>query len=108
MNTNMNISMNPDYLKEQLTTLIRDKFGIQIETLEEHLRLKEDLRMDSIMIVKLIVFIELDLMLQVPDQSIDPRAFSTVRTLLDFMLSLEPLSEQNDPVEMEVEAGEAR
>ncbi|MNI08430.1 acyl carrier protein [compost metagenome] len=103
----MNTKIDSGYLKKQLTILIREKFEIQVESLEDHLRLKEDLRMDSIMIVKLIVFVELDLLLRVPDQSIDPRAFSTVGTLIDFMQSLEPLSEQNDAMEVDTEAGEA-
>lgn len=43
------------------------------------------------MIVQLIVFIEIELQLQVPDDQIDPRTFATVGSLLDFMESLEPV-----------------
>ncbi|MOA59706.1 acyl carrier protein [compost metagenome] len=85
------------------------------------MRLNEDLRIDSIMIVQLIVYIELEMKLSVPDEMIDPRAFSTIGSLLEFMQGLEPLSElglesksesksksKDDDLEVEVKAGETR
>lgn len=83
--------MTRETLRARLSKLMRDKFHVQVQSLDDHLRLNEDLRIDSIMIVQLVVFIELDLLLQVPDETIDPRTFSTVGTLLDFMQKLQPL-----------------
>lgn len=92
--------MNREKLRESLLLLIKNKFRLSVEHLEDHLRLKEDLRIDSIMIVQLIVFIELDLKLQVPDHEVDPRAFMTVGSLLDFMQGLERLDHLEHSTDM--------
>ncbi|MHA6482892.1 phosphopantetheine-binding protein [Paenibacillus sp. strain BS8-2] len=73
---------------------MQDKFErcrLEQESLRDELRLSEDLLIDSIMIVQLIVYIELDLGLSVPDAEVDPRAFATVGSLLSFMEELEPV-----------------
>ncbi|RJE87793.1 acyl carrier protein [Paenibacillus sp. 1011MAR3C5] len=91
-------------LKCELQGLIRHKFKIKVDELHDGLRLNEDLAVDSIMIVQLIVFLEVELKLQVPDDQVDPRTFATVGSLLDFMQSLEPYPEEApdgaQPVEM--------
>ncbi|MFF2886439.1 phosphopantetheine-binding protein [Paenibacillus sp. NPDC057967] len=91
-------------LKSELQGLIRHKFKINVDELHDGLRLNEDLAVDSIMIVQLIVFLEVELKLQVPDDQVDPRTFATVGSLLDFMQSLEPYPEEapdeEQPVEM--------
>lgn len=81
-------------LKSELQGLIRHKFKLNIDELRDGLRLNEDLAVDSIMIVQLIVFIEVELKLQVPDDQVDPRAFATIGSLLDFMERLEPYPEE--------------
>lgn len=91
-------------LKSELQGLIRHKFKINVDELHDGLRLNEDLAVDSIMIVQLIVFLEVELKLQVPDDQVDPRTFATVGSLLDFMQSLEPYpegaTEEEQPAEM--------
>jgi acyl carrier protein len=82
-------------LRAGLLGLMQDKFErcrLEQGSLSDELRLSEDLLIDSIMIVQLIVYIELDLGLSVPDAEVDPRAFATVGSLLTFMESLEPVN----------------
>lgn len=96
--------MNREMLREKLVHLVNNKFRISVEQLDDSMRLNEDLRIDSIMIVQLIVYIELEMKLSVPDEIIDPRAFSTIGSLLEFMQGLEPLSELDLESEQESEA----
>ncbi|MEC2535098.1 petrobactin biosynthesis protein AsbD, partial [Bacillus cereus] len=53
------------------------------------------LYIDSVMMLQLIVYIEMDVKLCVPEDEVDPKAFLTVGSLLDFMEELEPLQEVN-------------
>ncbi|EFM10280.1 acyl carrier protein [Paenibacillus curdlanolyticus YK9] len=77
---------------QQVERLLRDKLQLQLAgALEESLRLNEDLRIDSIMMLQLIVLLERELALRVPEQEVDARAFATVGSLLDFIERLEPL-----------------
>lgn len=81
-------------LRAGLLRLMQDKFErckVEQGGLRDELRLSEDLLIDSIMIVQLIVYIELDLGLSVPDAEVDPRAFATIGSLLTFMEELEPV-----------------
>ena len=80
-------------LKLSLQRLMQHKFKLDIGELEERMRLSEDLRIDSVMIVQLIVYLEVELLLDVPDSVIDPRAFATVGSLLDFMQELRPMAQ---------------
>lgn len=76
---------------EQLRTIMTEKLNLShILTLEESMRLNEDLHIDSIMLLQLIVYIEEDLHLIVPAHELDPRIFQTVGSLLTFMEQLEP------------------
>lgn len=59
--------------------------------LEDTMRLNQDLYIDSVMMLQLIVYIEMDLQLYVPEDELDPKAFSTIGSLLDFMEELQPL-----------------
>ncbi|WP_088548767.1 phosphopantetheine-binding protein [Paenibacillus aquistagni] len=79
-------------LHHKLVILMRDKFNLPQETLEESMRLNEDLRIDSVMIIQLIVYIELELGLEVPDETLDPRIFATIGSVLDFMMELTPVT----------------
>lgn len=85
--------MNREQMRERLLLLIQEKFRVQADRMEDHIRLNEDLRIDSIMIVQLIIFIEMELKLQVPDEDLDPRTFATIGSVLDFMMELEPVNE---------------
>jgi aryl carrier protein AsbD len=89
MSTRM--SMNRKELKDSLQQLMLNKFRLNIGPIDERMRLNEELRIDSVMIVQLIVYLEVELLLDVPDSMIDPRTFETVGSLLDFMQQLQPL-----------------
>ncbi|MBH0331912.1 acyl carrier protein [Brevibacillus brevis] len=76
---------------EQIHTIMTEKLKLShIHTLEESMRLNEDLHIDSIMLLQLIVYIEEDLHLVVPADELDPRIFQTVGSLLTFVDQLEP------------------
>lgn len=64
----------------------------QLPRLEEAHRLNEDLRIDSVMMMQLLVWIEMEFGLSIPEEEVDPRVFHTVGTLLDFMEQLAPVS----------------
>lgn len=63
----------------------------QLPILEEPHRLNEDLRIDSVMMIQLLVWIEVEFGLCIPEEEVDPRVFHTVGSLLDFMESLAPV-----------------
>jgi aryl carrier protein AsbD len=76
--------------------------SLELQTLSafhEDARLNEDLYMDSVMILQLILHLELDLGLNIPDEILVPKDFKTVGTLASFLESLqkaECLEEQHD------------
>ncbi|MBW7474898.1 petrobactin biosynthesis protein AsbD [Paenibacillus oenotherae] len=79
-------------LKTALQSLLEERLKVQLTgPLEEQSRINEDLRVDSIMLLQLIVFIEQELRLSVPEEEVDAKAFATIGSLLDFMERLEPL-----------------
>ncbi|EEL56552.1 Acyl carrier protein [Bacillus cereus F65185] len=63
--------------------------------LEETMRLNQDLYIDSVMMLQLIVYIEMDIKLCVPEDEVDPKAFLTVGSLLDFMEELQEVNVNN-------------
>ncbi|EOO16323.1 petrobactin biosynthesis protein AsbD [Bacillus cereus] len=88
--------MSREMLKEAVLSIMREKMELKNVThLEETMRLNQDLYIDSVMMLQLIVYIEMDLKLCVPEDEIDPKAFLTVESLLDFMEELQPLHEIN-------------
>ncbi|QWH17318.1 petrobactin biosynthesis protein AsbD [Bacillus mycoides] len=87
--------MSREMLKEAVLSIMREKMELKNVThLEETMRLNQDLYIDSVMMLQLIVYIEMDLKLCVPEDEIDPKAFLTVGSLLDFMEELQPLHEK--------------
>jgi aryl carrier protein AsbD len=59
------------------------------EQLSELDRLYEDLRVDSIMVLQLIVYIEEVFRVNVPEEGIEPEAFLTIGSLVDLITSLQ-------------------
>ncbi|HBJ01844.1 petrobactin biosynthesis protein AsbD [Lysinibacillus sp. FSL R7-0073] len=62
--------------------------SLELQTLSsfnEDARLNEDLYMDSIMVLQLILHIELDLGISIPDEVLVPKDFKTVGTLANFL-----------------------
>jgi len=83
--------MNRDEMREKILGLLQTHFEMKhIDQLEDSMRLNADLRIDSIMLVQLIVYIEMELHIEMPEDEMDPRVFSTVGSLLDFLEALQP------------------
>lgn len=75
--------------RQQLIQSIYDimENSLELPTLSsfnEDARLNEDLYMDSIMVLQLILHIELDLGIAIPDEVLVPKDFKTVGTLVSF------------------------
>lgn len=64
-------------------------------------RLAEDLYLDSILMMQLLLALELDCDLSVPDEAISAQHFSTVRHLAHFMLQRSPQEPQTPAAEAE-------
>ncbi|MEK5486419.1 petrobactin biosynthesis protein AsbD [Lysinibacillus sp. FSL M8-0355] len=76
--------------RQQLIQSIYDimENSLELPTLSsfnEDARLNEDLYMDSIMVLQLILHIELDLGIAIPDEVLVPKDFKTVGTLVSFL-----------------------
>ena len=84
--------MNRNMLKAALLKIMIEKMELKNVTyLSDTMRLNQDLYIDSVMMLQLIVYIEMDLELYVPEDEVDPKAFSSIGSLLDFMEELQPL-----------------
>jgi len=62
--------------------------SLELQTLSsfsEDARLNEDLYMDSIMVLQLILHLELDLGISIPDEILVPKDFKTGGTLASFL-----------------------
>ncbi|AJK87786.1 petrobactin biosynthesis protein AsbD [Lysinibacillus fusiformis] len=76
--------------RQQLIKSIYDimENSLELQTLSsfnEDARLNEDLYMDSIMVLQLILHIEMDLGIAIPDEVLVPKDFKTVGTLVNFL-----------------------
>lgn len=76
--------------RQQMIKTIYDimKNSLELKTLSsfhEDARLNEDLYMDSLMILQLILHLELDLGINIPDETLVPKDFKTVGTLASFL-----------------------
>lgn len=69
-----------DIMKQKMHMPAMDQF-------HEEARLNEDLYLDSILMLQLIIHLELDYGLDIPDEAIVPKHFKTVGTLADFLLA---------------------
>ena len=75
------------------TEIINSVYSILEEHLElptlssfhEGARLNEDLYMDSVMILELILHLELSLGFKIPDETLVPKDFQTVGSLVSFL-----------------------
>ncbi|HDX9653148.1 MULTISPECIES: petrobactin biosynthesis protein AsbD [Bacillus] len=84
--------MRRETLKNEVLKIMTEKMELKNVThLEETMRLNQDLYIDSVMMLQLIVYIEMDVKLSVPEDEVDPKAFLTVGSLLDFMEELQPV-----------------
>ena len=77
-------------LKENLYEMLKNDLEVRnMERFSDEARLNEDLYLDSVMFLQLIVQIELELGVEIPDQELVPKDFKTVGTLLDFIERLQ-------------------
>jgi acyl carrier protein len=56
-----------------------------LSSFHEDARLNEDLYMDSIMVLQLILHVELDLGIKIPDEVLVPKDFHTIGSLATFL-----------------------
>lgn len=84
-------------LKLSLQAVLEQRLKLSIAMpLEDEVRINEDLRIDSIMLLQLLVFIEQDLRLSIPEEEVDAKAFATIGSLLDFLERLAPMEGKRD------------
>lgn len=68
--------MRRETLKNEVLKIMTEKMELKNVThLEETMRLNQDLYIDSVMMLQLIVYIEMDLKLCVPEDEVDQRHF---------------------------------
>lgn len=88
--------MRREALKNAVLKIMIEKMELKNVThLEETMRLNQDLYIDSVMMLQLIVYIEMDIKLCIPEDEVDPKAFLTVGSLLDFMEELQEVNVNN-------------
>ncbi|EOP99779.1 acyl carrier protein [Bacillus thuringiensis serovar pirenaica] len=88
--------MRREALKNAVLKIMIEKMELKNVThLEETMRLNQDLYIDSVMMLQLIVYIEMDVKLCVPEDEVDPKVFLTVGSLLDFMEELQEVNVNN-------------
>lgn len=88
--------MRREALKNAVLKIMIEKMELKnVKHLEETMRLNQDLYIDSVMMLQLIVYIEMDVKLCVPEDEVDPKAFLTVGSLLDFMEELQEVNVNN-------------
>lgn len=74
---------------EQLRTIMDQYLEVSMpEQLKETDRLFEDLNVDSIAVLQLIVYIEEEFGVSIPEEGVDPAVFGTIGALLDFVIDL--------------------
>ncbi|KIP21465.1 MULTISPECIES: petrobactin biosynthesis protein AsbD [Anoxybacillus] len=76
-------------LKEKMNIATLSLFG-------ESARLNEDLYLDSVMVLQLILHLELDLGIDIPDDVLRPNDFHTVASLVGFLERLQNEKEMEE------------
>ncbi|GAF21370.1 MULTISPECIES: phosphopantetheine-binding protein [Shouchella] len=69
-----------------LYTIIKEDLALQtIDAFHHHARLNEDLAIDSVMILHILLQLETEYAIAIPDEYIDPAIFETVDRLAQFI-----------------------
>lgn len=85
--------MNRTEIVEGLKKIINENLELEVPSdFSENLRTWEDLGVDSIMAMQLIVYIEEDFSIEVPEDEIAENVFDTVGSLADFIEKLQQAS----------------
>lgn len=78
--------MKREKMIEMIYHILKNKLELPtMAAFHEEARLNEDLYMDSVMILELILYIELDFGIKVPDEMLVPKDFQTVYTVIEFI-----------------------
>ena len=86
--------MTSEQIMNQLRDIIADNLDLEIpETIKESDRIFEDLGIDSIMVLQTVVYIEENFDVSIPEDEVDPAAFETIGSLVQFIEKLH--KEQN-------------
>lgn len=84
------MKQNREAIIGQLRIIIVQNLELEVaEQLQESDRLYEDLNIDSLMILQLIVYVEEEFGVSVPEEDVDPAVFDTVETLVSFIQNLQ-------------------
>ncbi len=78
--------MKREEMIEKIYNILKHKLELPaISAFHEDARLNEDLYLDSVMILELVLHLELDFGINVPDEMLIPKDFRTVGTLVEFI-----------------------
>ncbi|GGF90548.1 phosphopantetheine-binding protein [Paenibacillus aceti] len=75
-----------DKLKELITDSLEHSLPAEIHEAD---RIYEDLNIDSIMVLQLVVYIEEEFQVDVPEEDVDPAVFQTLGSLVTFIEELQ-------------------
>jgi acyl carrier protein len=73
----------------KLSMLIEENLEVKLpEKVQESSRMYQDLRIDSIMVLQLVVYIEEEFDVLVPEEDVDPAVFETLGSMVTFIEQL--------------------
>ncbi|WP_297991134.1 petrobactin biosynthesis protein AsbD [Anoxybacillus sp.] len=82
--------MRKDEIVRAIYCILKDRMNIAtLSSFGEAARLNEDLCLDSVMVLQLILHLELDLGIEIPDDILKPNDFHTVASLASFLERLQ-------------------
>ena len=81
--------MTRNEIKAKIRAIIASELNLKVpEVLDDEGRLFEDLGIDSLMIMQIVVYIEEQFDVTIPDESLDPNVLGTVGELVGFVENL--------------------
>ncbi|MNC41683.1 Acyl carrier protein [compost metagenome] len=82
--------MERSVILAQLKELISENLELEVpDQLEDGHRIYDDLNIDSIMVLQLVVYIEENFGVSIPEEGVDPSVYETVGALVDFIQQLQ-------------------
>lgn len=81
--------MNRRQIVDKMTLVIERNLNLRLpDQVSESDRLYEDLNIDSIMVLQLVVYLEEEFGVEVPEEAVDPAVFQTIGSLVTFIEQL--------------------
>lgn len=78
--------MNRAFILQKLCHLIEENLEVKLPSdVQESSRIYQDLHIDSIMVLQLVVYIEEEFGVLVPEEDVDPAVFETVGAMVSFI-----------------------